>query len=266
MGSKEWTTLYRSIPYDARRMFYEIRFWRCAETWRTEQKEREEVHTSYFLKNLRTPWDWGVWRAGKYSDVYENSWRGADGRWFPSVSYLWGDDEARIILWQSAFDLPYGTFVRGNARDISSQTGEKNMRVETHALSERIISQMLIFPEMLFFGGSDFQDYYERKSTYFRLKQAYLAYVAGICVVHDRWWQDKMYLQLLKEYQEKEYLADICKVAVMLNFMPTDFLIIYGNIWEILREFWERDIEKRLSIFVLSVVSGKLASGGAVVW
>ena len=89
--------------------------------------------------------------------------------------------------------------------------------VLTKGLAERIITQML-FSEVMFQEEKVFEDYYVGK-PYFRLKQAYLAYTAYQYVMNDRELGQNTISLMMKEFSEKEYLADICKAAVLKFFV-----------------------------------------------
>ena len=59
-----------------------------------------------------------------------------------------------------------------------------------------------------------FEDYYTGK-PYFRLKQAYLAYVSHLYIVKNRVLTERIIRIMMKEFMAKEYLADICKLAIL---------------------------------------------------
>ena len=88
--------------------------------------------------------------------------------------------------------------------------------VHTKSLSERIITQM-IFSEVMFQEEEIFEDYYTGK-PYFRLKQAYLAYVARMFVAYHRTLSERIINIMVKELRAGEYLADICKLAILKFF------------------------------------------------
>lgn len=85
--------------------------------------------------------------------------------------------------------------------------------IGTHKLAERIITQM-VFSENMFREEEIFAGYY-MGGPYFRLKQAYLAYVSKEYVVNDRRLDPCIFAIIAREYEEKEDMADICKVAVL---------------------------------------------------
>ncbi len=85
--------------------------------------------------------------------------------------------------------------------------------VNTKPLSERIITQML-FSEVIFREEEIFADYLSGR-PYFRLKQAYLAYVARMYVVNGRELSERIIQIMQQELAGKEYLADVCKMAIV---------------------------------------------------
>lgn len=117
----------------------------------------------------------------------------------------------------------------------------KEYGVSTKALSERIITQML-FSETLFQEEEIFEDYYTGK-PYFRLKQAYFAYVAKMYVLKEREISQRMIRLMIQEYGQKQYLADICKVAILkyyAGFEPNDML------YPLLEDYFKEMCEKQL--------------------
>ncbi len=88
--------------------------------------------------------------------------------------------------------------------------------VSTKGLAERIVTQML-FSEVMFEEAEVFEDYYVGR-PYFRLKQAYLAYVSYQYVLENRKIHQNIFTIIMKELCEKEYLADICKAAILKYF------------------------------------------------
>lgn len=89
----------------------------------------------------------------------------------------------------------------------------REYNVKTYDLAERIITQML-FTEHMFCEEAIFDDYYDGK-PYFRLKQAYLAYVSRLYIIHNRIISERIVQMMLHELKEGEYLADICKAAIL---------------------------------------------------
>lgn len=232
-----------SIPYDARRMFYEIRFLEMCKKRMTDrtQKEQEKRSIPVTFENLRT---YGI-EAFDEQEVFLMCTKKIreEGQTEDDFLLYLTFEVMKRGYYDKALLTYLATFYCGATRDMKLVWKRaKEYEVETHALSERIISQML-FSEMLFSEEAIFQDYYEG-NPYFRLKQAYLAYVAKEFVVHDRVTGQNVLAIIMKEYQEKEYLADICKVAVLKFY--ADRLPDHMEYEEILREFLREMCEKRL--------------------
>ncbi len=113
--------------------------------------------------------------------------------------------------------------------------------VSTSGLAERIITQML-FSEVMFREEEIFEDYYVGK-PYFRLKQAYLAYVSNLYVVSNRVINQHIFTIMMKELKEKEFLADICKVAILKYFAGKD---VDQKSAEVLKGYLREMCEKRM--------------------
>jgi len=117
----------------------------------------------------------------------------------------------------------------------------KEYGVNAKPLAERIITQML-FSEVMFQEEEIFEDYYAGR-PYFRLKQAYLAYIARMYVVRNRQVSERMIRIMMQELAQKEYLADICKVAILKYYVgrETESAIQY-----ILKEYFVEMCEKHM--------------------
>lgn len=113
--------------------------------------------------------------------------------------------------------------------------------IPTYKLSERIITQML-FSEMMFGEEEIFADYYEGK-TYFRLKQAYLAYVSREYVVNGRQVKGCVFVIIANEYRKGEDLPDVCKIALLKYYSARE---IHQGIEKMLRGFLREMCEKQL--------------------
>ena len=113
--------------------------------------------------------------------------------------------------------------------------------MNTRELAERIITQML-YSEMIFQEEEVFEDYYVGK-PYFRLKQAYLAYVSYQYVIWNREISKNIFAIIMKELQEKEYLADICKAAILKYFVR---IKVDQNIAFVLQKYLRELCEKKM--------------------
>lgn len=98
----------------------------------------------------------------------------------------------------------------------------KAYEISTKKISERIITQML-FSERMYEEEEIFRDYYEG-APYFRIKQAYLAYVSREYVVKNRMVDACIFRMIEQEYEKEEFLDDICKIALLKYYaaIPRD--------------------------------------------
>lgn len=113
--------------------------------------------------------------------------------------------------------------------------------VSTKELAERIVTQML-FSEVMFQEEEIFEDYYVG-NPYFRLKQAYLAYASYQYVLENREMHQNIFAIIMKEFREQEYLADICKAAILKYFSDKEVDVKTAEILQgYLRELYEKRI------------------------
>ena len=118
----------------------------------------------------------------------------------------------------------------------------KEYEVPVAKLGERIITQMLFSEDM--YGEEDiFLDYYLTGNAYFRLKQAYLAYVSREYVVDNRETGSTVFEIILNELKLEEDLADICKIALLRYYSENEYE--EAATWilhQILREMCEKQL------------------------
>ena len=93
----------------------------------------------------------------------------------------------------------------------------KEYELPVSKLGERIITQML-FSEDMFGEEEIFFDYYIHGNPYFRIKQAYLAYVCNEYVERGRETGKSIFQIILNELRREEELADICKIALLMYY------------------------------------------------
>lgn len=107
------------------------------------------------------------------------------------------------------------SFYCGATRDMKAiWKVAKEYEVPVTKLGERIITQML-FSEDMFSEEEVFVDYYLNGNPYFRLKQAYLAYVSNEYVLRDRKTSAVIFDIIINELKNEDDLADICKIALL---------------------------------------------------
>ena len=97
----------------------------------------------------------------------------------------------------------------------------RDYEVHTHKLAERILTQML-FSEELFQEAQIFEQYYA-EGAYFRLQQAYLAYVSREYVVESRKISRSIIDIICREYEKGEDTIDICKIAVLKYYAEKEY-------------------------------------------
>lgn len=118
----------------------------------------------------------------------------------------------------------------------------KDYDLSVSKLGERIITQML-FSEDMFGEEEIFVDYYVNGNPYFRLKQAYLAYVSREYVVNGREVGSQIFEVMLREEHREEELADICKIALLQYYSDKEYVAEAEKILHrILREMCEKQI------------------------
>ena len=97
----------------------------------------------------------------------------------------------------------------------------REYEVHTHKLAERIITQML-FSEELFQETKVFEAYYD-EGAYFRLQQAYLAYVSREYVVEARKIEKSIIDIICREAEKGEATIDICMIAVLKYYSDQEY-------------------------------------------
>ena len=212
-----------SIPYETRRLFYEPRFVEMCRKygatvgrWKEEKEKEELSFENIQLKGLQVFED---------KDVF-----GLCSREVRETNYA----EDRFLL-----HLCFEMFMRGQYDKVTltylanyycGATADmkklwkalKEYEIPSYKIAERIITQML-FAEHLFGEEKIFEDYYLGDNVYFRLKQAYLAYVSKQYVVNGRVLDAIVFEIIANECDKKEELADICKIALLKYYSEREY-------------------------------------------
>ncbi|MCI5868487.1 MAG: DUF5717 family protein [Dorea sp.] len=114
--------------------------------------------------------------------------------------------------------------------------------IPSYKVGERIITQM-VFSETLFDEEAVFEDYYLSDNAYFRLKQAYLAYVSREYIVLGRELKNSVFEMIANECDKKEELPDICKVALLKYYSERDYTEeMEVVLHQVLREMCEKQM------------------------
>lgn len=240
--AKDGTHYSDSFSYSTKRLFHEIRFLELCKKRMADKtdSEKEKPDIPVTFENVKK---YGV-KVFDKRDVFllcSKHIREEGEKEDDFLVYLCFD-----LLKEGYYDkalLSYLVkFYCGSVRDMKRLWRKaKEYEVGTHSLSERIITQML-FTESMFQEEAIFEDYYQEK-PYFRVKQAYFAYVAREFVVKDRVTDAVIFELMLKEHKAGEELADICKAAVLKFFAEREF---DAETAEVLRGFLRELCEKRM--------------------
>ena len=210
-----------SIPYETRRLFYEMRFLELCKDFRTTQKEQSSASGATVL-SFETLRQYGMKRFDKQEIFVLCSKRIREQEQLEDDFLLYLVFE---LLKEGYYDkalLQYlAKYYCGATYDMKMVWKKaKEYSVNAKDLAERIITQML-FSEDMFNEEEIFEDYCSGR-PYFRLKQAYLAYVARLYVVRERMISENIIRIMVQELNQGEYLADICKVAILKFYVGQD--------------------------------------------
>lgn len=234
--SKEGRYYVDSISYDTKRLFYETRYVemykRFAEVKESEKRALEKPELHY--ESLKTD---GIENYDE-TDVFrfcskkirEENYEEDDFLTYMCYELYKKEQYDKVILTYLA------NYFCGCTREMKKVwKSAKLYGVDTHKLSEKIITQML-FSEDVFQEEEIFIDYYNG-GPYFRLKQAYLAYISKEYIVKNRMVHKTIFEIILREQQAEEYLADICKAALLKYYAGKSFdekagSLLRGNLME----------------------------------
>lgn len=241
--SKDGHHLTDSIPFEMKRMFYEPRYL--------------EMCKKYMGPN--TSWrKEGVKLEVNFENIKENGLAAFDEREvFKFCTKLIRDngyDEDEFLLYlcfelfkKQQYDkitLMYLTsFYCGATKDMKAiWKVAKEYDISVTKLGEHIITQML-FSEDMFNEEEIFVDYYLNGNPYFRLKQAYLAYVSNEYVTGDRKTSQIIFDIIINELKNDESLADICKIALLKYCAEYGYEHVAEKVlYRCLREMCEKQI------------------------
>ena len=240
--SKEGRHYVDSIPYDTIRLFYESRYMEIFRKYQLEngdggyKREQEELN----WKSIR---EYGI-DAFEEADIFrlcsmrirEEGYEEDDFLSYVCFELFKRDQYDKVTLTYLA------EYYCGATEDMKKLWHKaRDYDITTYKLSERIITQML-FSEMMFGEEEIFADYYEGR-TYFRLKQAYLAYVSREYVVCGRQVKGCVFTIIANEYRKEEELADICKIALLKYYSSRE---VHKELEPMLREFLREMCEKQV--------------------
>lgn len=240
--SKSGRRYVDSIPYDTMRLFYESRYMDLCKKFEVTADDSENAPSRRELD-----WDKLV-ESGIEQFSEQEVYR------ICSLKVREEDGEENELLLRLCFrlfekDLYDKTMLMYLVEHYCGATADMKKlwhaayeyELISYKLSERIITQML-FSEMMFGEEEIFADYYDGR-TYFRLKQAYLAYVSREYVVKGRQVRGCVFAIIANEYRKEEDLPDICKIALLKYYSQRE---IHQGLSKMLREFLREMCEKQL--------------------
>ncbi len=211
-----------SIPYDSRRLFYELRYMDMCRRYinglrRTREEEQaqeltlETVHANG-LENYKEDELLGLCSR----TIRENNYENDDFLTYVCFELFKNQQYDKVILTYLA------NYYCGATSDMKLLWREaRDYEVHTHKLAERILTQML-FSEELFQEAPVFEQYYA-EGAYFRLQQAYLTYVSREYVVEERRIGRSVIDIICREYEKGEETGDICKIAVLKYYAEREY-------------------------------------------
>lgn len=220
--SKDGRHYTDSIPYESKRLFYELRYMdMCRKYINGLRRNREEEETQELtleivqangLENYTEEEIFGLCSK----TIRENNYESDDFLTYVCFELFKKQQFDKVILTYLA------NFYCGATPDMKQLWREaRDYEVHTHKLAERILTQML-FSEALFQEAPVFEQYYA-EGAYFRLQQAYLAYVSREYVVEERKIGRTVIDIICREYEKGEDTIDICKIAVLKYYSSKEY-------------------------------------------
>lgn len=203
-----------SIPYESKRLFYELRYMDlCRKHFNSvrsfQREEKEEELTLDVVKKTGLERYEDCEMLGLCSKtIRENNYENDDFLTYVCFALFKRGQYDKVILTYLA------KYFCGATYEMKKLWREaRDYEVHTHKLAERILTQML-FSEEVFAEEGVFEEYYS-EGAYFRLQQAYLAYMSREYVTENRKIGKSVIDIICKEYEKGEDTIDICKIAVL---------------------------------------------------
>ena len=211
-----------SIPYESKRLFYELRYMDLCRKYlnsilrNRHEEEKEELTLDIVReKGLENYPEEEIFSLCT-KNIRENNYENDDFLTYVCFDLFQKHQFDKVILTYLA------NYYCGATLDMKRLWREaRDYEVHTHKLTERILTQML-FSEELFQEAQIFEEYYE-EGAYYRLQQAYLAYVSREYVVEERKIGRSVIDIICREYEKGETTIDICKLAVLKYYSTREY-------------------------------------------
>ena len=232
-----------SIPYETKRMFYEPRFLEVCRRYEEDlgigrdEVEYEEVTLDLVRTNGIEPYDEKeVFRLCSNS-IRESGYKEDDFLLYLSYEMFLKGQYDKVTLTYLA------EFYCGDTRNMKKLWYVmQEYHIKTHKLSERIVTQV-VFTENLFGEEDIFEDYYTSNIVYFRLKQAYLAYVTREYLLFGREVKEDIFRIVAIEAGKDEEMADVCKLALLEYYSSRSYEeALKPILLKVLREMCEKQL------------------------
>lgn len=212
-----------SIVYDTRRLFYEPRFLEMCKKYQDAagswgELDEEEVLTMERIQEK------GISQADENEAFHlcTSAVRDEEYKEDKFLVYL-SFELFRRQLYDKATLMYLVEHYYGATRDMKHLwKTAKEYGIPVSKLGERIITQM-VFSENVFGEEKIFEDYYQSSNAYFRLKQAYLAFVSREYILRGRELDECIYRIIAQECDKKEELPDVCKLALLDYYSGRDY-------------------------------------------
>lgn len=212
-----------SIPYETKRLFYEPHFVEMCRKygaavgrWKEEEPKEEVTFENIERRGLNFFDEREVFRLCSRRIREENYEEDEFLTYLCIELFRRGQYDKTTLLYLS--DYYYGA--TADMKRLWKALREYG--IPSDKLGERIITQM-IFTEDMFREEKIFEDYYLSKNVYFRIRQAYLAFVSREYVVRERKADSCVFEMIANDCEKKESLPDICKAALLIYYSNREY-------------------------------------------
>lgn len=212
-----------SITYDTKRLFYEPRFIEMCKKYADAagiwQEKDEEEEITFDLIRERGLAGFDEQKVFRLCSTHIREEGGAEDDFLTYLCF----EMFKKQQYDKMTLMYLADYYCGATRDMKMLW--KVMReyeIPSYKMAERIITQM-IFSENVFGEEKIFEDYYLSDNAYFRLKQAYLAFVSREYVLYGRKIDNCIFRIIANECDKKEDMPDICKVALLDYYSDRDY-------------------------------------------
>ncbi len=211
-----------TIPYESRRLFYELRYMdMCRRAFHTMRSNQEDAQAEPLTVEIVKEKGFENYKEEELlglcsKTIRENNYDNDDFLTYVCFDLFKKGQYDKVILTYLAM------YYCGATSDMKKLFREaKEYGVHTHKLGERILTQML-FSEELFLESQIFEEYYS-EGAYIGLQQAYLGYMARGYIVENRKISKSVIDIICKEYEKGEDTIDICKIAVLKYYSTRQY-------------------------------------------